>query len=250
MMVRSGRAHALMEMNQMNSIGKNIEGQYVILKDEYCSDRDKKNEEMRVYLAGGGFGCSPVTSGTCVTATQIATSLRMRLEGYMLDRIATPEEVDAAKEFFSEHPPRDMTFNEGDIQYREGKSPIVVVTEPFSFEVKIIGYKTKDKSIELPKSIGMTYEGIMNSYLGFVIRDIRHAIKENQDVDVDKIREHMVEFSKGFLGDILNMMQFPIEMKVDLTDPDMTPERRQEHIENMSTRSREFYDTPIFDGDE
>lgn len=224
-----------------NSLGKNLEGKHVFLSEKYCNDEERENPLYRVYLAKWGNGCSPNTIGSAVFATQLATQIEIRLEGHMLERFATKKEVKAAKQLFETDPPRDKLFTADDVKWDENGRPEVTLNQKFTYPA---GLKFVGEEIDMEGRVifsTMTFEGVMNSYLGFTIRDITYAIDKKQDVDVKKIRKHMIEFAKGWLGSILGLHQTPIELTIDLDT--LTPEKREEFIKN-DKRLSEYFEKP------
>jgi hypothetical protein len=224
-----------------NSIGKEIEGKHVFLSEKYCDSKEKENPLYRVYLATGGFGCNVGTIGSAVFATQVATGFEIRLEGHMLERLATKKEVKAAKQLFEDDPPFEKTLTPDDVQWGKEGNPEVIITEKFAYPVALrFEGKDLDKLTKYVSHMTMPFEYWMNEYVRFVIRDVTYAVEKKQDVDFKDIKEKMTEFAKGWLGSILGIFQTPIEMTIDLDT--LTPEKREEFINNTDYL-REYFDS-------
>ena len=89
-----------------NSLNQNLEGKYVVLKRSYYKGDDPIE---RVFLCEGGFGCKSYTMGSAVSGMFIIDRERARVEGYEVERLATPEEVDIAKtKFFEKNPQLEL----------------------------------------------------------------------------------------------------------------------------------------------
>lgn len=88
-----------------NQFGIDLEGKFVILKNDWIY-KDFSNEETitgnaveRVFYCGGGYGCSPITSGTLIGGTVIHNGFKIGIRGYhYMERLATVDEVKQAKE--------------------------------------------------------------------------------------------------------------------------------------------------------
>jgi hypothetical protein len=91
-----------------NSLNQELEGKYVVLKRKYYKGDDPIE---RVFLCEGGFGCSSYTIGTAISGTFVIDRDKMRVEGYEVERLATPKEVDIAKTKFFEKNPQLELFN-------------------------------------------------------------------------------------------------------------------------------------------
>jgi hypothetical protein len=80
----------------MNSLGRDIEdGEYVILKESAMAE-GYRDITWRVFQARGGFGMRRDTIGTAVMGTFVRDGEDARMEGYHVERVATPDEVAAA----------------------------------------------------------------------------------------------------------------------------------------------------------
>lgn len=82
-----------------NNLGEDISGRYVLIQKSWFEDQNMAADvRERVFLAGGGFGCSPHTRGNAVVGEFVIDGEQIRVEGYDLEtRFATDEEVAAAK---------------------------------------------------------------------------------------------------------------------------------------------------------
>ena len=80
-----------------NSLNIELEGKHVVLDTKYLTESHHPLLK-RIVLCTGGFGCSPATSGNALFVDWIADGLHSRVEGYMVQRLATDEEVKEAKE--------------------------------------------------------------------------------------------------------------------------------------------------------
>ena len=83
----------------MNSLGQEIKGKHVVLKNKYY----KGDTIERVFLCEGGFGCSSFTLGGAVIGTFIFDESHYRVGGDEVERFATEEEVEEAKKRLSEN---------------------------------------------------------------------------------------------------------------------------------------------------
>lgn len=86
-----------------NNVGQDITGKFVLLHEDWfresLQEHIKEHPEERVFLALGGFGCSPDTMGNAVFGMFVVDGEECRVEGYNLDnRLATKAEVEAALE--------------------------------------------------------------------------------------------------------------------------------------------------------
>lgn len=81
----------------MNSLHTSIEpGTHVILKESAMA-ADYKDLTWRVFQANGGFGMHDYTIGSAVFGTFVRDGEEARMEGYDIERIATDDEVEAAR---------------------------------------------------------------------------------------------------------------------------------------------------------
>lgn len=83
-----------------NSLNEDLHGRYVMLPVGWFKHdlryRVKENPAERVFIAGGGFGCSPTTMGNAVLGEFVVDGEKCRIEGYEIERFATDEEVQEA----------------------------------------------------------------------------------------------------------------------------------------------------------
>ena len=90
-----------------NALGEDIEGKIVILSTEFLAPvpfgvKDKKAleelPELRVFEVTGGFGSHPHTRGNAIMGTFLIDGEHARMEGYMVERYATDEEIAKARQ--------------------------------------------------------------------------------------------------------------------------------------------------------
>jgi hypothetical protein len=93
-----------------NSLGVDIEGLHVVIAVEHLLPRYAALNE-RIVRAVGGFGCKPYTMGGAVAA-RWADGTESRVEGWMLERLASDTEASAAGFELPEGPP---TVQKGEI---------------------------------------------------------------------------------------------------------------------------------------
>lgn len=81
-----------------NNLNAPLEGRFVLLREDWFKDQVMAADgRERVFLASGGFGCSPHTMGNAVYGEFVVDGEECRVEGYNLDeRFATEDEVQAA----------------------------------------------------------------------------------------------------------------------------------------------------------
>ena len=77
----------------MNSLGMELLNKVVIFKQEYMTVPATEHP----YQVEGGFGSFGYTTGSALQGRFLSDGEVVRMEGYMIDRIATKEEVDAAR---------------------------------------------------------------------------------------------------------------------------------------------------------
>jgi hypothetical protein len=80
----------------MNTLHIDIEpGTHVILKESAMA-AGYKDITWRVFRAEGGFGMRHETIGSAVFGVFVRDGEEARMEGYHIERTATPAEIDAA----------------------------------------------------------------------------------------------------------------------------------------------------------
>ena len=72
-----------------NSLRMDLEGKVVIFKQEYMTV-PALDHPFRVT---GGFGAKDYTAGRALYGTFLSDGEKARMEGYMVERLATPEEI-------------------------------------------------------------------------------------------------------------------------------------------------------------
>jgi len=75
-----------------NSLNMDLTDQVVIFRQQYLKVPATKHP----FHVGGGFGASPHTSGTALGGTFLSDGEVCRMEGYMVERLATDEEIATA----------------------------------------------------------------------------------------------------------------------------------------------------------
>lgn len=81
-----------------NNLGVDITGRFVVLREAWFKSAVMAADvRERVFRAEGGFGCSAFTMGTAVSGEFLVDGERTRIEGYDIERFATPAEVGAAR---------------------------------------------------------------------------------------------------------------------------------------------------------
>jgi hypothetical protein len=74
-----------------------ITDQYVMIRKGVLSP-EYDHPEWRVFHAEGGFGCKPYLMGSAVFGQIVRDGEECRIERPWIERLATPEEITAAKE--------------------------------------------------------------------------------------------------------------------------------------------------------
>jgi hypothetical protein len=76
----------------------NITGKIVVLRKGWFADPERAADvRERLFRADGGFGCNAFTMGTAVVGEFVVDGERVRIEGYDVKRLATQEEIGAAR---------------------------------------------------------------------------------------------------------------------------------------------------------
>lgn len=75
-----------------NALNETLIGKVVIFKQEYMTQPAAEDP----YRVDGGFGAQSYTSGQALMGEFVATGERERMEGYMIERFATDDEISAA----------------------------------------------------------------------------------------------------------------------------------------------------------
>jgi hypothetical protein len=79
----------------MSIKGVDLKGKHVVIKADVLRP-DYRDIGNRIFLAKGGFGCSPTARGTAVFGTFVKDGNDDRMERYDIERLATDEEVQIA----------------------------------------------------------------------------------------------------------------------------------------------------------
>lgn len=77
-----------------NGAGVDLTGKVVVLDPETMK-AEFRDLRWRLFLADGGFGCSPTTIGRAVIGWFLADGERARVEGPSVVRVATAEDLPA-----------------------------------------------------------------------------------------------------------------------------------------------------------
>jgi hypothetical protein len=72
-----------------NALDINLTGKVVIFRQSALSVPAEKHP----YRVDGGFGASPNTMGRALWGEFLSDGEECRMEGYMVERLATPEEI-------------------------------------------------------------------------------------------------------------------------------------------------------------
>lgn len=79
-----------------NTLNENLTGRVIVFKQEALRHPFVAAEHP--FRVDGGFGAQSYTSGNALMGEWLATGERDRMEGYMVERFATDEEISAAGE--------------------------------------------------------------------------------------------------------------------------------------------------------
>lgn len=79
-----------------NALGIELGGQDVVLREETLK-AEYRDLTWRVFHVDGGFGASPHTMGNALVGQFVRDGEKCRMEGYHVERLATPDEVEAAR---------------------------------------------------------------------------------------------------------------------------------------------------------
>ena len=89
-----------------NALDENIEGRVVVISTEYLAPGQfgvsgrtalEKRPDLRCFEVTGGFGAHPHTIGGAIFGPFLYDGERVRLEGFMVERLATGEEIAKVK---------------------------------------------------------------------------------------------------------------------------------------------------------
>lgn len=76
-----------------NNLGIDLEKKFIILKKgDYRGDIYE-----RIFYCEGGFGLHTYTNGNAILGYFVSDGEKSRVEGWQVERLATPEEVEHAK---------------------------------------------------------------------------------------------------------------------------------------------------------
>lgn len=79
-----------------NYLDMDLVGKYVLIKAKYLKSEYRASYK-RVFLVDGGFGAKPWTEGRALFGVFIFDNEQCRMEGYMVERLATEKEISQAK---------------------------------------------------------------------------------------------------------------------------------------------------------
>lgn len=80
----------------MNSLNDDLTGKHVVIGAEYLTD-ECAEAARRVFRVIGGFGAKPFTNGRALFGVFVAYDESVRMEGWMVERLATSQEVAEAE---------------------------------------------------------------------------------------------------------------------------------------------------------
>lgn len=83
-----------------NSLDMDLTGQVVIFKQEYLSVPATEHP----FRVEAGFGTKPYTSGSALGGTFLSDGESTRMEGFMVERLATEQEIEAANTAYFNRP--------------------------------------------------------------------------------------------------------------------------------------------------
>jgi len=84
----------------MNSLGIDITGKTVVIKASYMKP-EFQDVAYRLMLVSGGFGALPDTMGNAVIGTFLHSGLSERVEGFMVEREATDDDLKALGQLYN-----------------------------------------------------------------------------------------------------------------------------------------------------
>ena len=77
-----------------NALDIDLEDKVVIFAQRYLR---VPATEHPFHVNGAGFGCKPYTTGSALSGTFLSDGESARMEGYMVERLASEEEIEAAR---------------------------------------------------------------------------------------------------------------------------------------------------------
>lgn len=77
----------------MNSLNMDLHGKVVVLEKKYMR-LEYQDVKSRLFRCEHGFGCSSFTDGTALVGIFLADGETARMEGYMVERLAEPGEIE------------------------------------------------------------------------------------------------------------------------------------------------------------
>jgi hypothetical protein len=83
-----------------NSLGIDLAGKTLVIKAIYLKP-EYRDLPHRLFKARGGFGCSPDTMGNAVIGTFLYDNSDDRMEGFMVERVATDDDLKALEQLYN-----------------------------------------------------------------------------------------------------------------------------------------------------
>ena len=80
-----------------NTLNEDLTGRAVIIDAAEMKQEYADNPARRLFVVSGGFGAKPYTSGGGLFGAFLFDGEQCRIEGWMVERFATDEEIEAAK---------------------------------------------------------------------------------------------------------------------------------------------------------
>jgi len=92
-----------------NALGEDIEGKIVVFHKKYFKENTGFDKPFRrVYYVSGGFGSKHFTIGKALFGNFVFDGEKCRMEGYMVERYATKDEIAEAKKYHEDHPEENV----------------------------------------------------------------------------------------------------------------------------------------------
>ena len=80
-----------------NTLNEDLTGRVVIIGAEHLIKTLNNRPELRAFHVTGGFGASPHTRGNAIFGTFLYDGEKCRMEGWMVERFATDDEIEGAE---------------------------------------------------------------------------------------------------------------------------------------------------------
>jgi hypothetical protein len=136
----------------LSTRGQNLKNRHIVLSaDHYLG-----NDIQRVFKCEDGFGLNPEARGTAITGTWVYDGDLARISRFEIERFATEEEIEAAKELFARKQEQDTTPRPDDnevvgwlvVSTISGRIHVVARTQQEAAEI-LDRARTADKTAEL-----------------------------------------------------------------------------------------------------